>query len=333
MRFFNKRKTENITIKSSQITNMVKQQQMHDSALVNSIVLVGPQDVGKSVLAKNFAKRHGLLYVNMQEARYCSIDKNTIKSSVSLYSDYSKQSKMEARNSVARRYAQFANIERANLAYREAFPDVPNYITLGYNSKLLELLQTIDSFNEDDVCTYMYKKQFDDAIIKAVAQTITVPCVIDMTTEGPIRLTKEYLKRLPVVLADYEKGKNTQYKDLTLFLKSNSLSINQVLSLPKENDTDVLNAIRSFNNIVCLKYPLGKTPKLDYINQHFLNSGQYEKLANNNTVVADFIGQDEHGCSVLNKQKLTECMDIMASYIYDHNPDIYKTQKEIEIAF
>lgn len=332
MGIFNKRKTPKIAVENNRLIDALKQEQDHDNALMQSVVLIGPQDVGKSVLAKNFAKKYDLLYINMEEARFCSTDVNHLKSNVRSYSLYSKQTKSEARNSVAKRYAQYANIERANLAYRKAFPNVPNYQSLGYDSLLLSLLEKIKTFKEDEICSYMYKKQFDDAIIKSIAKQITTPCVIDMTTEGPIRLTKEYKKRVPLILADYEQNKN-EYKELTHYLEKHNLDIKEILNLPKESDATIINCIKSFNNIITLQYPAQKTPKLDFVNQNFLNSGQYEKLANNNVVVADFIEKDSNGCSKLNKQKLTECMDIMASVIYDHNPDIFKTQKEIELAF
>lgn len=333
-KIFNKRKKQKHVVNIEKSLTQLQQKRIHETALVQSIVLIGPQDVGKSVLAKNFAKKYGLLYVNMQEVRHCNIDIQKIKRDISLYGLYSKQSKFQDRSSIAKRYAQYAGIERLNLAFREAFPNVPNYELLGANNdKLFELLKTIPSFANDGICTHVYKQQYDDLIFDSITKSINTPCIIDMTTSGPIRLTKEYNKHLPVLLAEYEKGKYNECQLLTNHLQRCQLDIAEVLAVHEKADAQFIHNIKSYGNIVALQYPQNKQPKLDTINSHYLNSGQYEKLAHNNIITADFISTDSNGCSVLDKQKLTECMDIMASIVYDNNPDIFKAKKEIELAF
>ena len=331
---FNKRKKQKKVVGIEKNLQGLQQAHTHETALAQSIVLIGPQDVGKSVLAKNFARKYGLLYVNMQEVRHCDIDIQKIKRNVSLYNLYSKQSKFQDRSSAAKRYAQYAGIERHNLAFREAFPNVPNYELLGANNdKLFEMLKYIPTFAKDDICTHVYKQQYDDLIFDRITQSINTPCVIDMTTSGPIRLTKEYNKRIPVLLAEYDRTKYNECQPLTNYLQRCQMDINDVLAAHEKADAQFIHNIKSYGNVIALEYPQNKTPKLDTINSHYLNSGQYEKLAHNNVITADFISTDSNGCSVLDKQKLTECMDIMASIVYDNNPDIFKAKKEIELAF
>jgi len=329
---FNKRKQKQKTKAVKHTTNPILSEKEHNMALTQSIVVIGPEDVGKSVLSKNFARKYGLLYVNMHEALYCHTDPLFIKKEIHEFSYLYKQARLISDVSKERRYGSYKEIEESKLRYRLWFPDVPNLHTLDpeHRTKFL-LLKKLDTF--DDVCEHMFYKNYEEEIIKKIINTVTTPCVVDMTTQGPIYLTQEYKKRVPILLADYEQGQNDKYSELTSYLKEHNLEISDLVKLPKETFSSMSHKLQQFGNIVALEYPAHKTPNLNHINQMFVDSGQYTKLAQNKTITADFVEfNPQHGSQII-KQKLTECMDIMASLVYDHNPNIYNDKKEIEITF
>ena len=304
----------------------------HQSALEQSVVLIGPTDVGKSVFGRHFAKKYGLVYIDMQEILHCKKNIKSIEADIDLYKHYIHQTKNECRNSIARRYAGYARIERQNLEFRKNFPNVPNLADLNYkNGEVLYMLKQIDGF--DDICAATYMKKYENTILKEIIEQINTPCVLDTTTELPVNLNKEYAKRLPFVLAEFNKNAGTKYCALNKYLQDNNLSIYKLLEAPTESFEDIYNTIHQIKNVVRLEYPLGCNTKNTPLHNCLVKSGHYEKMAANKTIVADFIGTDQDGFSVLKKQQLTECMDIVAAYICDYNPQIYSCAKEIEIAF
>ena len=113
-------------------------EKQHQNALEQSVVLVGPSDVGKSVLGRHFAKKYGLVYIDMQEILRCRKSIDRIQADIDFYKVCSRQTKKECRNSLARRYAAYTRIERQNLEFRLNFPNVSN---------LEEMFNLVDSLN------------------------------------------------------------------------------------------------------------------------------------------------------------------------------------------
>ncbi len=307
-------------------------EKQHQNALEQSVVLIGPSDVGKSVLGRHFAKKYGLVYIDMQEILRCRKSTNSIQADIDFYKTCLRQTKKQNRNSLARRYAAYARIERQNLEFRLNFPNVFNLEDLNYkNGELLYQLKKINGF--DDICTAVYMKKYENIILKQIVAQMNVPCVLDTTTELPINLNREYAKMLPIILNEYNNFKDTTYKNLKNYLTENNLTIEEALCPPKESFDDIYNTIHQIKNVVRLEYPTNHKIHYNALQYALINSGQYEKMANKKIITADFIGYDTEGFSVLKNQQLTECMDIMASFVYDYNPEIYSNAKEIEITF
>lgn len=307
-------------------------EKQHQNALEQSVVLVGPSDVGKSVLGRHFAKKYGLVYIDMQEILRCRKSIDRIQADIDFYKVCSRQTKKECRNSLARRYAAYTRIERQNLEFRLNFPNVSNLEDLNYkNGELSYQLKKINGF--DDICSAVYMKKYENIILKQIVEQMQVPCVLDTTTELPVNLNREYAKRFPIILNEYNNFKDTTYKSLKDYLTANNLTIEEALCPPTESFEDVYNTIHQIKNVVGLEYPIDHKIHYTPLQNALINSGHYEKMASNKTITADFIACDAEGFSVLKKQQLTECMDIMASFVYDYNPEIYSNAKEIEIAF
>ena len=329
-------KRQNKIKKHAPLAQITQEAISHQSALDKSVAFVGPSKVGKSVLSKNYAKRHDLLYVNVSEAMRCDMDLEKLKSVYNFYKDELMGLQLtNYRPSIEKRFLAYAEISAFNYKFRLGFRKLKNINSLGYSFALYNLLKTLDP-----TCASLYYKKYENQFVKNLIASINQPCVLDMTHTVSANYDEEFVLARKNAIEKYHKAPE-KYDGLTNYLIQTNTTIEDVLEYSSTEFISLCNAISEVGTTIALEYPNTSTTLSHY--------DQSKKIANNKVIVSNptipvveeivirysktRCEQFEQTYNVINKTCINEMMDIVDSFVSDKFPEILENKKQLIPSF
>lgn len=305
-------------------------------ALLLSAAVVGPAKVGKSVLSKNFAERHNMIYVNINEAAFCNMNADSLLSTYKFYEDQLSQVKsIDNRPSIERRFLAYAKIFKHNYEFRKAFPNVKNFEAMGYAPNIFKELKQLDY-----ICAQMYYKHFENELIKSIITQATVPCIIDMPHTATLQQDKSFLM---CVHTSIERFKNSpqSYPKIQEYLEVNNLKIEDLIKIPTENINQMGEIINKVGTVVALQYPEALSIKNKNDISPTLANGKVICSEPTKAITEEFVykyAKDKcltfsRTYQVLDETKLNEMMVIMEAFMLDKNENLPSLVKETALSF
>ena len=150
-----------------------------EEALQRSIVVFGEKGQNKHVLARSFAKKHGLLYINLNTACTCDTNLDKLKADCAFYkANVAQIRNIEARPSLERRFVEFANLSMDEFNFRQAFPYVQNLYGYGFKSTLYNEMHSLSPLYGE-----LYKQICVNTLLNNIIKELKTPCVLDMDIE------------------------------------------------------------------------------------------------------------------------------------------------------
>ena len=187
----------------------------------NSIVLIGPLGVGKSLVAKRLAKKTGMRIVSTDNFRFLP-NFEEIKKLIIDPLNKDNEKIISRVRPIGTPYEVFK--------LRVEFQNVPNYYELGYK----------DEVNSSLAIPYereIYQTQFENALFDGIYKNINGPVILDTGCGSVIETDKRYLSYLK------------SHDEFTEILKQNSPQVRYF------SDSANKEIFQPFLNIVYLSYP------------------------------------------------------------------------------
>ena len=254
----------------------------------NVIFLIGPVGVGKSLVSSELGRRNNLPVITTDIMRHCPRKIEDINARLnrtkklieekeqvlSLTKDEKERENIKAEISKLKNDIWGCNRE---IEMRTLLPNLPNYEDLGFNGEASNFLR--DKFGE--VAWHFYQKQFENQLLQALTEQLNFPCIVDMGGGMAVSIDEEYAK--------FDK----KFREINeqLYLKN--------FKLDKIGFNVIEKTLQPFNNVIELKLPKGyeqdnkKARENGMLNELFVKSGQYHKLAKTTEVVSGIIESDK----------------------------------------
>lgn len=231
------------------------------------IVIVGPVGVGKSLISRELANKLNVPYITTDFFRHLP-HLDQLQDALSHELDPEKRKKLVF-----------------DINTRKKMPQLPNYEDLGFNGDVSNYCR--DNFGL--VAWHFYQKQFEIKLLQAITEQIHEPCVIDLGGGMPICL-------------------DDQYKTLSImFMMKNKELFQKHFNLKQVNFRSIKKALSPFKNIVELCLPnnykkIMEKAGQDSLNDIFIESGQYHKIAKTSVSTAGLIqGKTDISLTTLNE--------------------------------
>ncbi len=238
----------------------------------NSIVLIGPVGVGKSVIAENLHRKTNLPLITTDLMRHCpkSLDKIKARKQFSKQNFDKLKAELDMCVNPDRREEIKHNLRKLEndmwvcdrqFEMRKMLPKLPNYEDMGFNGKVSNFL----SGKFGMVAWHFYQKRFETKLFSALIDQLDTPAIIDVGGGMPITLDKEY----------NEWAKKFKSMDENLY--------NQHFDITQIGFDKIKNTLTGFN-VINLELPQNYKQnffkaKNNPINDNFIKSGQYKQLA------------------------------------------------------
>lgn len=274
-----------------------------ERAREESIVLIGPIGVGKSLISSELSKRNNLPVITTDIMRHCpktieeikrqkvkiGQDIETLKGELDKIEDLKQRENIEAK---LRKLRNDDWVCDRQIQMRTLLPNLPNYDDLGCDIETSKFLRK----NFGLLACHYYEKQFENQLLQALSQQIDFACIIDMGGCMSISLDDEYAKL----------DKKFREIDEQLYLKH--------FDLTKYGFSLVEEAIMPFKNIVELQLPENYKKTMQRagdseLNDLIIQSGQNNQLATRSIQVVGHI----EGSKVNWEQVKTICEQIEQS--------------------
>lgn len=255
---------------------------MNKSIYENSIVLIGPVGVGKSVIASRLSKITGMPIVSTDLLRHC-FSKDALKShleflefSIRTLHEVNPELRNDERTiEKLKRLKSQEKLLKEQFKLREMFPNLKSYEDYGYHDDLSRIM--LKYYGE--IGWHFYEKQFENKLLADIIAQLRKPCILELGGPVAISLDKQY-----DVIAEKMKIRNP-----ALF-KSGFKENNKGFSFIKE-------CLLPFKNVILLTLPDDYKFKMmkascDALNPHLLSSGQYDRLATKSICVESLFNED-----------------------------------------
>ena len=253
---------------------------MNKEALEKSIVLIGPIGVGKSVIANELSINMGLDVISTDLLRFCPHNIEPLQQeNIELQKQIDSKktinlfllNKSKKIHNTIRNCEQKIHFNNKLIKLRTLLPNVPNYYEMGYRPEIAELI----SQNYGNIAWHCYNKEYEIKLMQAIVENLNEPLIID--TGGGV----------PNVLQN----------DREVALKDNNGKV--YFSMGKNKTAlifdDIKKTFSNFGNVVYLKMPqrIESEKAKDSLNESFIQSGQYEKLATQTISTENLIKNDK----------------------------------------
>ena len=249
----------------------------------NSIVLIGPVGAGKSLLSSKLGERTGKPVITTDLLRHCPKSMEEIDARKD-YIDRRIQELEILEGSSTDKKIQEDLVRLRNESWvcsrqkemRALLPNVPNYEELGFDGRVSNYARDLGM-----VEWHFYQKQFENQLLKAIVENLKVPAIIDMGGGMAISLDDEY--------------EDIAY-DLQAF---NPVMFQRYVNMDNIGFNHIQNALAPFKNVVELVLPEDykesmEKASLDKLNDKFISSGQYAKLATKHVSVEGLISEVDY---------------------------------------
>ena len=276
----------------------------------NSIIIIGPSGVGKSLVSRRLGEVNRLPVINADLLRHCLKDPGELILKKAQVSSKIRelQNELEDNPSCNVYRTKHEIIRLTNEAWtldrqremRMLMPLVKNYEEMGFDA---EVSKTIKE-KYGDIAWHFYQKQFEIKLLEDIIKNLNQPCVIDMGGGMVVSLDEEYKK-----------------------LDQKFREINQDLYL-KHFDLDsigfdkIQNVLKPFKNIIELELPTDykkydTRASRDPLNDTYISTNQYHTLASKSVSVGGLIVEDrlndralESVVRVINKHVQSEDLEM-----------------------
>ena len=218
------------------------------------IVIVGPIGSGKSITSREIARKLNIPYITSDFYRHLP-HLDQLQDALSREVDLGKRKKLVF-----------------DIKKREKMPNLPNYEDMGFNGDVSNYCR--DHFGL--VAWHFYQKQFEIKLLKAITEQIKEPCVIDLGGGMPICL-------------------DDQYKTLSvMFMMKNKELFKKYFDMKNVSFKTIKKTLAPFKNVVELQLPANYKAIMekagrDGLNDVFIESGQYHKVAKRSISTASLI--------------------------------------------
>jgi len=244
-----------------------------DEILKNSIILVGPAGVGKTVVSKRLSFQMDYPVICLDMLRHCPRDINVIVEKKDNLEEELYRIAVKTKDSGFLAKEDEGKVEylkneiwitNSQIKMRKLLPNLQNYEDMGFTGKVSNYLR--DNFGPK--AWHFYQKQFENELLSSVLKQINEPCIID--TGGGMAISLD---------SDYEK------------LRTNFLSLDKELYEKYFNEDKIgfkhiVEALKPFKKVVALQLPSnyknsmsGARAAKDPLNEAFIMSNQYNEIA------------------------------------------------------
>lgn len=322
--------------KHAAIEKITNEAMEHQNALDKSVAIIGPSKVGKSILSKNYAKRHDMLYVNVFEAMRCDMDLEKLKCLYSFYKNELIELKYSAyRPSIERRFLAYAEISAMNYKFRLAFRKLKDLKSLGYSYELFNLLKELEP-----TCAALYYKKYENQFVKNLITSINQPCVLDMTHTVSANYDEQFIHTKEKALKIYNASPE-KYCLLTAYLTKNNTSLEDILSYSPNEFASLCDVVGQIGTTVALEYPNTTTVTSGFDESKKMAKNKVIVSNPTTTIVEDIIIHytktrvecHKQTCHIVNATCVNEMMDIVDCFVADKFPEILETRKQLVPSF
>ncbi len=265
---------------------------MNKQVLDNSIFVIGPVGTGKSLVSWALGKETGLPVITTDLLRHCpktikqiEFVQNKVRESIvktkdelNTVTDENKRKELEQKLKKLKNDDWVCDRQKE---MRKLLPKVPNYEDFGFNGDVSNFANKMG-----DVAWHFYQKQFENQMLTCIVDQLDTPAIVDMGGGMAVSLDDEYAK----IAGEISKQYPEQYK--------------QHINLSCVGFNIIQRELAKCPNVVNLVLPkdynsMDKASGNKNLNDKFVASGQYEKLANVNIPVDGLINGSSHNPEVL----------------------------------
>ena len=253
-----------------------KGKNMNQEVLNNSIIIVGPVGVGKSLISSKLGERSGLPVITTDLMRHCPKDSEEIDR---------RQADVEGRIGVVEKkldsfFTKFASSKKEKLMQeldflkneswvcdrqremRKLLPNVSSYEDMGFRGHISHYME--DNFGK--VGWHFYQKQFENQLLSEIIEQLSTPAIIDMGGGMAISLDDEYSKI----------AEGLQEKD--------SVVLRKYIDMDKVGFSHIADSLSHCPNVVELRLPDNYRETMarasrDELNEKFISSGQFGQVS------------------------------------------------------
>ncbi len=281
-------------------------EQINQSVLKNSIVLIGPAGVGKSTVARELGRIKNMPVVTLDLLRHCPASLTEIesrKAHLEMRHDEIKQEINSSgsdrlRSELIRDMMDLDNeiwVCGEQLKLRKMFPNVSNYEAMGFNGEVSHFIE--DNFGK--IAWHFYQKQFENMLLEQVMLAATEPCIFDLGGGMAVSLDEDY------------KALATKFKALDA--ERGSKNFEENFNLDKIGFEHIKNLLSQFSHVVSLELPedyiyRDNRSAKDPLNSAFIASGQFDELATDESHKID-VGNLVLTRGEINKDRLAEIVN------------------------
>lgn len=258
-----------------------------------SVVIVGPVGVGKSLISEKLGKRLNMPVVTLDIMRHCphAIDVIFASKQRALEEVDRLKKQLKETKDIAQAERISVNIQQLEndiwvcdrrTEMRQLLPNLPNYNDMGFNPDVSKYVY--DTFGI--VAWHFYQKPYEIRLLKAVCEQLDRPCIIDCGGGMPITLDKDY-KKLDARFKEIDADNYLRFFNL------------------KECDFGkIKNALKPFDNVVYLTLSsddknFGRKERASTQNEKFIATGQYDKLCTHKVDTSGLILPKRYDAKVL----------------------------------
>lgn len=267
---------------------------MNKEVLNQSFIIIGPVGTGKSLTSWALGKQTGLPVITTDLLRHCpktikqiEFVQNKVRESIvktkdelNVVKDDGKRKELEQKLKKLKNDDWVCDRQKE---MRAILPNVPNYDEMGFNGDVSNFANKFG-----DVAWHFYQKQFENRMLSCIVDQLSTPAIVDMGGGMAVSLDEEYAKIAGEISKQYpdqyKKHMNLNYVGFNIIQKELAKCPNVVnLVLPK----DYKNMEKANGN--------------QNLNDKFVESGQFEKVANVNIPVDGLINGNTYNPEVLNQ--------------------------------
>lgn len=267
---------------------------MNREVLSRSIVIIGPVGTGKSLTSWALGRQTGMPVITTDLLRHCPKTIAEIDSRQQKVKERISQLKAEIevcpdeniKKDLEQELKRFRNDDWVcdrQREMRKLLPKVPNYKEMGFNG---DVSNFANKFGE--VAWHFYQKQFENRMLTCIVDQLSTPAIVDMGGGMAVSLDDDYKQVAKLMSKKYPE----EYKK---YMDTTQIGFN-IIQRELAKCPTVVNLVlpKDYKNMSKAKGNQG-------INDKFIASGQFQKLATVNIPVDGLIVGDTYNPDVLNQ--------------------------------
>lgn len=265
---------------------------MNKAVLDRSIVIIGPVGVGKSLSSFALGKATGMPVITTDLLRHCPKTVKQIQFVQDKVRENIRTTQKELENAtddktkkdLEQKLKKLKNDDwvcERQKEMRKILPKVPNYKEMGFNGDISNFARSLG-----DVAWHFYQKQFENRMLTCIVDQLDTPAIVDMGGGMAVSLDDEYSKIAEQVSVQYPD----QYRDnMNMDYVGFDIICRELAKCP-----NVVNLVlpQDYKN-------MDKAKGNQTLNDKFVSSGQFEKLANISIPVDGLINGNTYNPEVL----------------------------------